>query len=303
MIYDTIIVGGGAAGLSAAIYSGRYGHTTLVIGGEGYEGSTMETWAVENYPGHLKIDGPELVQILEQQAKNAGAEITSANIKSVTKTDKIFTVRYNNHCTEAKTVIFATGTKRRMLGLPNEEALKGKGVSYCATCDGPLFSNKIVGIVGGGDSAAKAALILANYCQKVYMIIRKESLRAEPINIKNLEENNKVEILYNSKIQEFLEKDGMLSGIKLGDNKIIELQGLFIEIGGVANIDAVKTLNLKLDDSNYIITNEYFMTNVSGFFAAGDVTNAFGGFRQIVTAAAGGSVAAHSAHNYLTKHK
>lgn len=301
MVYDTIIIGGGAAGLSAAIYSGRYGHKTLMIGGNGIEGSTLETWAVENYPGHLKINGPDLVQTMEQQAKNAGVEIIVSEIKSIAKTDKLFKVNYDNQFIEAKTVIYAAGTKRRMLGLPKEEELKGKGVSYCATCDGPLYRDKIVGVIGGGDSAAKAALILAKYSEKVYVIVRKPALRAEPTNIQSLEKNEKIEILYESEITQLIQKDDRLTGIKLEDRKIIDVHGIFIEIGGVPSIDAIKSLDLKLDDSGYIIVDDQFTTSIPGFFAAGDVTNAFGGFRQIVTATAGGSVAAHSSHNYLTK--
>lgn len=300
-MYDTIIVGGGAAGLSAAIYSGRYGHKTLVITGDGFEGSTLETWAVENYPGHRKIDGPDLVSVMTDQAKAAGAELTSGNIKKITIEDDHFCVAFDGQSKEAKSIIFATGTIRRMLGLPNEAALKGKGVSYCATCDGPIFRNKVVSVVGGGDSAAKAALILAQYTKKVYIFVREEAMIAEPINQKNIEAAENIEVLANTSISELIETSGLLSGVKLHDGKIIELQGIFVEIGGVPNTESVKQLDLELDKNNYIVVDSTFKTNIPGFFAAGDVTNAFGGFRQIITAAAGGSVAANSAHVYLTK--
>lgn len=300
-MYDTIIVGGGAAGLSAAIYSGRYGHSTLCIKGEGFEGSTLETWAVENYPGYLTIDGPDLVQTLEKQAENAGAKLVEGHIKKITNKDDIFNVTYNSHCEQSKTVIYATGTIRRKLGLLNEEELKGRGVSYCATCDGPIFRNKKVGVVGGGDSAAKAALILAQYTEKVYVFVREPMMIAEPINQENLKKNPKIETLLDTKITEFIEKDGRLSGIKLGNEKVIDLEGIFIEIGGMANTESIKELDVDCNEAGYIKVSHLFSTNLPGFFAAGDVTNAFDGFRQIITAAAGGATAAHSAHNFLTK--
>lgn len=301
-MYDTIIIGGGAAGLSAAIYNGRYGHKTLVITGDGIDGSTIETWGVENYPGHISIDGPVLIQTMQTQAKNTGAELITAKIDQVSKIDDIFNVQYADKSASAETIIYAAGTIRRQLGLPNENKLKGKGVSYCATCDGPLFRNKIVGVVGGGDSAVKAAFILANYTQKVYIIAREEKFIAEPINIEKAEKNEKIEILYNTQINELLENDGKLAGLKLQNGKKVELAGIFIEIGGMANIDPIKPLGVELDEKGYIKVDCGGATNVPGFFAAGDVSDAFGGFKQIITAAAGGSVASYSAHNYLVKH-
>ncbi|MDO8513289.1 MAG: FAD-dependent oxidoreductase [bacterium] len=301
MLYDTIIIGGGAAGLSAALYNGRYGHKTLALIGEGFEGSTMETWGVENYPGYLSINGTDLIEVLKKQAQNVGAELKEKYIHHISKKGKIFSVHYNNHYDEAKTIIYAAGTMRRKLGVPNEDILKGKGISYCATCDGPLFRNKLVGVVGGGDSAAKAALILAEYTEKVYIIIREESFTAEPINIQRASENPKIEVLFNSHIDEFIENNGMLAGAKLHTGKIIDLVGLFIEIGGVANTEPIKKLNVEYTKNGYIKVDCTGETNLAGFFAAGDVSDAFGGFKQIITAAAGGVVASHSAHNYLVK--
>ncbi len=299
MIYDTIIIGSGAAGYAAAIYNGRYGLSTLVLQGDPNENSTASTWQVENYPGIEKFDGYDYIMTLEKQTTAFGTEIKTGIVSNIYKENDIFTVITENGQYQSKSVIYCAGNRRRELGLPNEKSLVGKGVCYCATCDGPLFRNKIVGVVGGGDAATKAALVLNQYVEKVYMFVMEPALIAMPVNIKHVQDAPKIEVLTNTQITEFLEKDGKLSGVRTKNSKEIGLQGIFIEIGGIPNTDAIKDLGVSLDEKDYIKVDFTFATNIPGFYAAGDVTDAFGGFKQIVTASAGGATASSSAQKYI----
>lgn len=304
MDYNIIIIGSGAAGLSAAIYAGRYNRSTLLIKGKDIGGTASNAGDIENYPGYMKIPGYELMAKMEEQATNLGAKIIEGEAVSLDYHQEMFSIKTDAESFKAPAVIFATGTKRRTLGLPNEESLTGKGVSYCATCDGPLFKNKTVAIVGGGDSSLKAAEIIRHFAKKVYLITVGKSFRCEPRNMGCLTDPS-ITVLSQTKVEKLLEKDGRLSGIILskpvnGTNEI-SLDGLFVEIGGVPNTSLLDKLKPKTDTHGQIEVDWDMATNLPGLFAAGDVTNAFNGFKQIITAAAAGSTAASSAHNYLNQ--
>ncbi len=305
-MYDIIIVGGGPAGLSAALYAGRYNHSCLVIAGMAGQGSAVNAWLVENYPGYEKTSGPYLLNQMTKQAESAGAKIVQEEASEISRADDIFTVKTQNNSYQGKTLIYATGTKHRQLDLPNEDSLIGKGISYCATCDGPLFKDKIVGIVGGGDASVKAALLLAKFAKTLYLITREKELNAEPGNIKELSDTKTI-LICDTNISELLTQDGRLQGIKITPNyqnqDILNLDGLFVAIGGIPKTDLIDNLGVEKDDCGYISVDDNMATNIEGLFAAGDVTTAYNDFKQMITAAASGAVAVYNAYKYLKRSK
>jgi thioredoxin reductase (NADPH) len=268
-------------------------------------GGTM-SWAslVENYPGFKQISGVELGQKMADQVKSLGAEIKNTGVISLLKKDQIFQIETeNNEIFEAKSLIIATGTQRQKLNIPGEAQYLGKGVSYCSTCDGAFFKDKIVAVVGGSNAAVMSAAHLAIFAQKVYLIYRKKPLRAEPAWIEKIQKETKVEIIYETNALEIIGDSNLVTGLKLDkkyqDNDILSVNGIFIEIGGIPGTDLVKNLGVELDEKNFIKVNPQMITNVSGVFAAGDVANSSGEFRQIITAAAEGALAAYSVYQYL----
>lgn len=281
-MYDLIIIGSGAAGLSAGIYAGRYKLNTLIIG-DSFGGMTSFAWKIENYPGFLSIDGIDLMNKFKKQVENLGVKIVNEKVEEIKQEGDIFNI--NNK--KAKTLIIATGTKRKKLGIKNED----KFAHYCMICDGPLYKDKIIAIVGGGDSAVKSAALGAEYAKKIYLIVREPELIAEPINVEKVK-NNKINILYNTEVKEILDKK-----IKLSNNKYLDIDGLFIEIGAEPNI--IKGLGF----DGYIKVDNMMRTQIKGVYAAGDITNFFGDFKQDITAVAVGAVAAHSAYSYLSTGK
>jgi len=227
-MYDTIIIGAGPAGLSASIYTSRYNLKTLIIS-ETIGGQIIESFDVENYPGIEKTTGLQLTDTMQKQAKSFGVEIKNEIVKDIknNKSSKTFTI---NDKYEAKSLILAQGLKRRKLGAKNEEKLTSRGVSYCATCDGAFFKDKVVGVIGGADSAVESALLLTKFAKKVYIIYRKNKLRAEPYLVDKLKENKKIETILNTNVIEMI-GDKFLESIKLDNKKTLKLNGLFIEIG------------------------------------------------------------------------
>lgn len=307
-MYDLIIIGTGAAGLAAAVYAGRYKIKTLVLGRE-FGGETATASTIWNYPGILAIDGYDLMGKMKEQAGKLGAEIAEGQAVKITK---------QNHCIsvfdqagkeyQSKTLILALGTERRKLGLSNEKDLTGKGIHYCVTCDGPLYSNRTIAIVGGGDASVKGANLAAVYAKKVYLITREKELRAEPVNLEQMKAlGHKIEIVYESAVKEVVPKKGgiglekiiLATGEKTGD---LKLDGLFVEIGALPNVELAKQLGVELDDKGYIKVDNYMQTNIDGVFAAGDTTNHFGSFKQDITAAALGAMAATSVFKDLGIH-
>lgn len=296
MIYDVIIIGRGPAGLSAGIYASRFKMKNLIIGQDA--GNLALAPIVENWPGLESVPGPQLLDKIKAQALKYGSEIIEDQVTEVTKTDH-FLVKTEKQTYESQTLIVAMGTQHRKLNVPGEAQFQGMGVTYCATCDAPLYKDKVVAVVGGGDSAAKTALLLAKYAQKIYVLVRDKTMIAEPQNLENLKKQPKVEIKYDISLQE-IKGDSSVKQI-ITTQGPIEVNGIFVAIGQVPSDEALKNLGLKMDKDGYILVNDDFSTNIAGVFAAGDIaTNEIGkNFRQSVVAAGQGAVATNSAYNYL----
>jgi len=296
-IYDLIIVGAGPAGMNAAVYASRYRLKTLVIG-EVFGGLIPEAYEICNFLACYRIKGMELAKRMIEHAKAEGAIIKNEKVTSIEKFKNYFEVKTNENTYKSRSVILATGTEKRKLNLKNEDKLLGKGISYCATCDASFFKNKIVGVAGGGDTALTSALLLAEYAKKVFIIYRRDKFyRAEPAWQEQVSRNRKIKCLFNLEVVELIGKD-KLRAIKLNNGKVMKIDGLFIEIGTIPKKELAEQLNLKLENG-YIFVNKNQETNVSGVFAAGDITN--NPLKQIITAASEGAVAVHSAYEYVKK--
>jgi len=307
--YDFIIIGAGGTGLAAAMYSARLGMKTLVLGAtHGSElpigGVITTTNYVENYPGFKKILGFELAKNLEEHAREYDlVEIKDEKVEKVEKNGKGFLVKSEKEEYIGKSILFATGTKWKKLDVPGSLEYENKGVNYCALCDAPLYKDKIVGIVGGSDSAAIDALILAEHVKKVYMIYRKEKIRAEPINFKKIEKSDKIEIINNSNVIEIKGEEKIQSVIldkEYNGSKEFKLDGLFIAIGHEILSSLAKDIGVEVNKKGEIIINHKTSeTNVAGIYAAGDVTDK--NFKQLITGVADGCTAAYSAYEYVNK--
>jgi thioredoxin reductase (NADPH) len=295
-MYDVIVIGGGPAGLSASIYASRYMLNTLVLSKDN-GGAITEAHIVENYPGFESISGIELTEKFKKQAKKLGVELKDEESIGIKKEEGHFLV---NNKYKAKKVILAVGTERRKLNVPGEEEYMGKGVSYCATCDSPFYRDKVVGVVGGSNSAARAAQLLAEYAKKVYIIYRKEKIRAEPALCEQIDKNPKIEIISSTKVKE-IKGDKFVNSVVFDSGEVFMLDGLFIEIGSVPAAAMPKELGVKLDDEGCIIVDEAMRTNVNGVYAAGDITTGSNKWRQVITACAEGGIAAASAYLDLQK--
>lgn len=295
-VFDLIIVGAGPAGLTAAVYAGRYLLNTLVIG-ELHGGTISEADKVCNFPTYVSITGMQLSMKMIEQVKNLGIEIKSERVKSIKK-DNLFEIKTNNSVYKSKKIILAIGRDKRRLGIKNEDKFLGKGVSYCATCDAGFYKDKIVSVVGGSNAALTAALLLEKYAKKVYLIYRQDKFsKAEPTWIKQVENSNKIETIFNAEVKEIVGSD-KVEGIILDSKKEISLSGIFVEIGAVPNAELAKQLNLKLDQE-YIVTDKKQKTSLDGVFAAGDITN--NSLKQVITACGEGAIAAASAYEEIKK--
>lgn len=294
--YDLIIVGGGCAGYPAGIYASRFNLKSLVIT-KLRGGLITTTHLVENYPGFISLSGQELATNLENHAKANNVEILDDEVGSIEKEGDYFKVKVNYAQKElkSKVIVLATGTEHRYLGAPGEKEFSGKGVSYCATCDGGFYKNKVVGIVGGSDSAAKEAMVLAQNSSKVYMFVRSK-LRAEPINIDRIKANPKIEVITGVNVKEIY-GDKFVGGVELDNGNKVELSGIFIAIGMLPQNELAKSLGVELNKKGEIIIDKMSKTSVSGILAAGDVTNM--AWKQGIVAAAEGSVAGYSAFEYI----
>jgi len=300
---DVAIIGAGPAGLSAAIYAKRKGLTVELFEAGIAGGMLNEAVLIENYPGFEPIKGLELANKMRNQAESLQVRINEGfAIVEAKKANEHFELKTSDgKKRKAKTIIIATGAKHRKLNVKGAEQFEGKGISYCATCDGPLFANKEVAVIGGGNSGAVNALYLSKICKKVYLIEYASELRCEKVYVSKLKEN-KVDIITNAKVFEFFGNE-MLKGLKYkdrktGKEKTLSVEGAFIYIGIEPNSNLAEQLGCKLDERGNIKIDMHMNTSVAGVFAAGDVT---GVFQQVIVACAQGAIAAESAYRYLNK--
>ncbi len=297
--YDLVIIGLGPAGYSAAIYAGRYKIDVLLVGQipGGIAGTAHD---VRNYAGFEKISGMELMMKMHKQIEALEIPIKQDLVENIKKTNEGFLIKINKEEILAKKLIISTGTQRRELGILREKELVGKGISYCATCDAGFYKDKIAAVVGGGDAALTAALLLAKFAKKVYIIYRKpEFTKAEIAWVDEVQNTENIEVIFNTEVKELLGEE-KLEKIKLNQGEDLELDGLFIEIGGTSNTKLAEELNLELENGE-IVVDKNQETNVSGVFAAGDVANK--PFKQMITAAGDGATACYSAYKQLQKEK
>lgn len=301
MKYDVIIVGGGPAGITAAIYTSRRMLKTLVITRE-IGGQVVKTPDIENYPGFDLISGPELAEKFISQAKKFGTEIVFDEITHLDEKNQVFIVTGHKEKYTGTSLILAFGKVPRKLDIPGENEFKGKGVSYCSTCDAPFFKNKAVVVNGGGNSAFDATLLLAKVAEKVYLIHRRDEFTAEEILIDKVKKNKKVEIVTGATIEK-INGDQVVKSVDIrqhGKLQNIACDGVFIEIGYIVEDGLIKDF-VEMDEKNQIKVNKDHSTSREGVFAAGDLTNSY--YKQIVISAGEGAIAALSAAKYLDEKK
>lgn len=298
MTYDLIIVGGGCAGLAASIYARRYNMNVLLLS-ENLGGTITTTHLVENYPGFASLSGQELADNIVKHAQANNVEMKLGDrVSSITKEGDIFKVINGKETYEARTVLLATGTTYRKIGIPGEKEFSGRGVSYCATCDAPFFKGKNVIMVGGGDSAVKESLVLASHAKDVTIIYRGEKLRPEPINLKRMEATPNIKVIYKTNLTEIL-GDNSVTAVKLDTGAEMPTQGVFVEIGRIPLTDMVDNLGIEKNAKGEIKINLMSETNVPGFYAAGDVTDTE--WKQAIVGVAEGVKAAYMAFEHITK--
>jgi len=302
-MFDVAIIGLGAAGYTSAIYTARYKLSTLLIGAE--DGGMGVTAAeVGNWPGNIEVTGPDLMERMKAHAKSF-SEVTLKQtfVEGIRKTKTGFALSYRGGGSdEARTVIFATGSKKRHLGVPGEQEFAGKGVSYCATCDAFFFRGKTVAVIGGGDAAVEGAAIVAQVAKQVYLIHRRNAYRAEPYWVERLEARENVTFVLERTLKEIVGA-GKVTGVVLdkpfeGSDRLA-VDGVFVEIGSDPAVDLPKALGCTLDSHGFVQVDATQQTSVVGAFAAGDVSSASNHFAQFATAAGEGAVAANGVFNYL----
>ncbi|HBI52388.1 MAG TPA: thioredoxin-disulfide reductase [Ruminococcaceae bacterium] len=302
-MYDIIIIGAGPAGLTAAIYARRASKSVLVLEALSYGGQIINTPDIENYPAAMHISGYDFATKVYEQAQELGAEFVfekAVGIKDNGDTKEVIT---DDNTYTAKAVIIATGSENRKLGVENEDKLVGRGISYCATCDGAFYRGKKVAVVGGGNTALEDALYLADLAETVYLIHRRDAFRGDEATVNALKERDNVKFIYNSNVTKLI-AEKRLTAIEVTDKNTqevttIELNGLFVAVGRIPENQNFAQL-IKLDDSGYVSAGEDCITNVPGFYAAGD--NRTKSVRQLVTAAADGAVAATEAVRFVQEH-
>ena len=296
-MYDIIIIGAGPAGLTAGIYALRANLKVLIIEKESIGGQISTSPLVENYPGYKSISGLELSNSMYEQYNALGGELEVDEVTKIKKDDD-FTVTTEYDEYRAKSIIIATGAKHKHLNIDREEDFIGKGLSYCATCDGAFFKDKIVAVIGGASTAVTSAIYLSNIAKKVYLIYRKSKLKCEDILKTRLDKLENVEIIYNSEVTKLIGKD-VIEGIVLNDSDTIEVDGVFVSIGMEPNTKFVEKL-IPITDDNYIDSLDT-KTNIEGIFVAGDVRKK--DLRQLTTAVSDGSLAATYAIDYIRSTK
>jgi len=302
--YDTIVIGTGVAGYSAAMYAARLGLKVLIIG-ETPGGTLALTGKVENYPGFMSIDGQELTELLEKHALSYNVKTITEIVDKIEKENNLFAVQAGNNAFKSKTIILATGTEVKKLGIKGEKEFFGNGVSYCALCDSAFIKGKEAAVAGGGDAAVKEALLAVEYAKKVYIINNEKELHPEDSHKKRLDElvqAGKIEVINNNEILEIKgtkEIEKLILKKEFKGKKELLVQGLFVYIGQIPRSELAKILGAKLNKKGEVIVNQDCKTNIKGFFAGGDVTNRE--WKQAIIAASQGVTAAYSAYNYCRK--
>ena len=295
-MYDVIIIGAGPAGLTSALYLLRANKKVLVLEAKNYGGQILNANKVENYPGIMSISGYDFATNLYNQVKNLGAEIKYETVLKISEDKKVITDKYNY---QSKTIIIATGASNRRLNLPNETKFIGKGISYCATCDGNFFKEKIVAVIGGGNTALEDTLYLSNLAKKVYLIHRRSEFRGESKNLEEIKKKNNVEFILNSNITS-INGDEYLESITIKDKeekeKKLKIDGLFIAIGRIPQNEVFNNV-VDLDQNGYIIAHDEVYTKTDGIFVAGDAR--VKKLRQLTTAVSDGSLASLAVLNYI----
>lgn len=305
-IENVIIIGSGPAGLTSAIYTARANLNPLMIEGEEAGGQLMITTEVENYPGFEHgVTGPDLIAVMRKQAERFGTRFITRNVSKVDFTARPFKVWIGDKLHLAKTVIVSTGASAQYLGLPSEKIYMGKGVSACATCDGAFFRNQEVAVIGGGDTAMEEAQFLTRFASKVYVVHRRDSFRASKIMADRTLKNPKIEVIWNSQVDEVLGDAKGMTGLRLkstvdSTTRDLNVTGMFVAIGHKPNTSIFKGI-LDMNETGYLLTKPgSTYTNIEGVFAAGDVQDPY--YRQAITAAGTGCMAAIDAERWLEAH-
>lgn len=298
-MYDIIIVGAGPAGLTGAIYALRANKKVLVLEAKSYGGQIINASCIDNYPGLPHISGIEYATKLYEQVKELGAEVKYEKVIEISNKESNKIVKTNKEEYLSKAVILATGSIPRKLNLENEQNYVGKGISYCATCDGMFFKDKNVAVVGGGDTALQDALYLSNICSKVYLIHRRDTFRGNELDLNKLKSKDNVEFILNSNVKKLL-GNNLLDELEvvdgLGNILNLNVEGLFVAIGQIPeSYNLIK--DLSINDNNYVIAKEDTKTNIDGIFVAGDIREKQ--LRQLTTAISDGAQAATSACEYI----
>lgn len=297
-IYDTVIIGAGIAGITAAIYLKRSNINVLLIDKDAPGGQLNKISVIENYPGYLKISGPELSEKLIEQITNLDIEQRYGKAIEIKEEKNIKIIKTDIEEIKTKTIILALGRTPNKLNIENEDKLVNKGVSYCALCDGPLFKNKNIAVVGSGNSAVEESLYLSNICNKVTLIIRSNKFKAEDKLIKQLSNKENIDIKRNCVIKTLLNDNDKLTGIKLSNDEVIDIEGLFIYIGSTPHIDFLNELNIE-KENNFIKVDDSMKTNIDGIYAIGDVIKKE--VYQLTTATSDATIAAISIKKYLNE--
>ena len=303
-LYDVIIIGSGPAGLVSALYTGRANRSTLVLTGNQIGGQMALTWEVDNYPGFPEgLTGPELVERLQKHAERFGAVFEMDEVTAVDLSDRPFTVTAHSGVYQAKTLIVATGASPRKLGIPGEAQLTGRGVSYCATCDGWFFRDKHVAVVGGGDSALEEALFLTRFATRVTVIHRRDELRAGPALQRRTRENPRIDFIWDTVVDRIEGQDRVtavgLRDVKTGATRDLPVDGVFVFIGHIPNTRLFGG-QLATDEQGYLEIDRHMRTSVPGVWAAGEVGDPH--FRQVITSAGMGAAAAVEVQRWLDMH-
>jgi thioredoxin reductase (NADPH) len=304
-MHDVVILGAGPAGLTAAIYAARANHAPVVITGPLFGGQLALTTEVENFPGFPDgVLGPELMELMKRQAERFGAEIRIGDVTDVELTQSPLRMTFNGELIETKSLIIATGASARLLDVPGEREFFGRGVSTCATCDGFFYRDKTVAVVGGGDSAVEEGTFLTRYASKVFLVHRRDRLRASQILQDRARKNDKIDFIWDTVVEEIIgDADkgvttARLRNVKTGAEEERQVEGVFLAIGHVPNTKIFEG-QLKLDEQGYIVTDSRMHTNIQGVFACGDCQDHI--YRQAITAAGTGCVAAMEAEKFLAE--
>lgn len=305
MLYDLIIIGAGPAGLAASIYASYHKLNHLVIG-EIIGGTPLEAALIKNWPGTEAISGADLMKNFRAHAEGLGGKIIQGRVVGLKKENDYFEVSVDSRLYQGKTLLVALGTRRRKMNIPGEDKFLGKGVSYCATCDAVFFKNKTVSVVGGGNSAAMAATLLAEHAKQVFLIYRSDKLKCLPESLEQLKKNPKIEIIYNTNVLEARganKVDNIILDRPFRESATLKTDGVFVEIGAMPSTDLLNELGVKLNEQGYVIVDQWGKTNVPGIYAAGDIITNTPGFNQIVAAAADGATAVNAIYRYIKEIK